>query len=256
MFTDFYDGIRSYGKALSLIKELGLWRYAIVPAIFSVLLAIGIGFSAWGFSDNVGNFLVSWYPWDFGSDLITSISSWVGGALVALMGLILFKYLVLILSSPFMSFLSETIENELTSNQNKSVFSLSGAIKDIWRGIQVSARNFFREIAFTIIFLLLGLVPLVGFLSPFLLFFTQAYFAGFGNLDYTLERHFSVVESTRFVKKHKYLAIGNGSVFLLLLMTGVGFLIAPPLATVAGTLESFERLKTNHIDFQKQEEFV
>ena len=105
-------------------------------------------------------------------------------------------------------------------------------------------------------FLLLGLIPLVGFLSPVFLFTTQAFYAGFGNLDYTLERHFSVVESSRFVRKYRFLAIGNGAVFMLLLMTGIGFLIAPPLATVAATFESVERLKNQGIFNSKQPDFV
>ena len=53
----------------------------------------------------------------------------------------------------------------------------------------------------------------------------------------------TVGESTRFVKRHRWLAIGNGTVFLLLLGTGVGFLVAPPLAAVAGAQETVKRLE-------------
>jgi CysZ protein len=66
------------------------------------------------------------------------------------------------------------------------------------------------------------------------IFVTQAYYAGFGNLDFTLERHFRVRESVRFVRRNRGLAIGNGTVYLLLLLSVVGFLVALPLATVAG----------------------
>lgn len=256
MFTDFFDGVQSYGKAYRLIKEMRLWPYAIIPAIISLVIAVGVVVLAWSLSDNVGNFLLSWYPWDWGSDTISSISVWLGGAVVGLFGLIVFKYLVLIFSSPFMSFLSEKVEKNITGNQEKTSFSFGGALHDLARGFRISSRNFIRELFFTALFLLLGLVPIIGFLSPFLLFFSQAYYAGFGNLDYTLERHCSLTESTKFVRRHRFLAIGNGSVFLLLLMSGIGFLFAPPLATIAGTVESLERLRADKIVISKEQEFV
>ena len=256
MFSDFFDGVRSYGKAFSLISELRLWPYAIVPAIISILLAIGIGFSAWNLSDEVGNFLISWYSWEWGNEVVSNISTWLGGLLVGLIGFILFKYLVLILVAPFMSFLSEKLEKKLTGNPQKTSFSLGGAIHDIVRGIRISFRNFFREMLLTVLFLFIGLIPLIGFLSPILLFFVQAFYAGFGNMDYTLERHFSVSKSTQFVKRYRFLAIGNGTIFVLLLMTGIGFLVAPPLATIAATLESVKRLKAERIIVPNQEELV
>ena len=67
-------------------------------------------------------------------------------------------------------------------------------------------------------------------------------------MDYTLERHFSSRESIRFVKSHRGLAIGNGTVFMFLLMTGFGFLFAPPLAAVAATIETVKRLEPQQLD--------
>ena len=256
MFTDFFEGIRSYGQAFRLIKDMRLWSYAFLPAIISILLALGIGFSVWGLSDDLGNILLFWYPWEWGQYVISNISNWVGGFLIGLMGLIVFKYLVLIFSAPFMSILSEKVESNLTGNHQKTNFSVSGAFKDLVRGARISFRNFIREIALTIIFLTIGLIPIFGIISPVLLFITQAFYAGFGNIDYTLERHFSVKQSVHFIKQYRFLAIGNGTIFLLLLMTGIGFLIAPPLATIAGTIESINRLKADQIVKFKAAEYV
>ncbi len=256
MFSDFFDGIRSYGKAYSVINKMRLWPYAIIPAIISVLLAFSIGFSAWNLSDEVGSFLISWYKWEWGSEIISNISTWLGGLLVGLLGFILFKYLVLILASPFMSFLSEKVEKNLRGNQQKTSFSFGDAVHDIVRGIRISFRNFFREIFLTLLILLLGLIPVLGLITPLLLFFVQAYFAGFGNMDYTLERHLSVSKSTQFVNRHRFLALGNGTIFVLLLMTGIGFLIAPPLATIAATIESVKRMKTEKIIVSDQLELI
>ncbi len=115
-------------------------------------------------------------------------------------------------------------------------------ISDFVRGLRLAIRNIIRELFFTLIILLLGLIPI---LSPFVaiaIFVVQAYYAGFGNMDYTLERYYRVKGSVDFVRDHKGLAIGNGTVFLLLLLTGIGFLFALPLGTVAATTETLKRL--------------
>jgi hypothetical protein len=62
-------------------------------------------------------------------------------------------------------------------------------------------------------------------------------------MDYTLERHFNIGDSVHFARNNRGLALGIGTVFLLLLATGIGFLIAPPLAAVAATLETTKRLE-------------
>ena len=224
MIKDFFDGFTAYAKAFTVMNEMRLWKYAILPAIISILICGGIAFTAWGLSDNIGNWALSWYPWEWGSVAIQSISAWLGAILIVISGLILFKYIVLIISAPFMSFLSEKVENKLRGNHVSTRFSFGKAVSDVVRGIRISLRNIIREIFYTLLLLLLGLIPAIGIVSPFLIFAVQAFYAGFGNMDYTLERHFSHSKSIRFVKDYKGLALGNGTVFMLLLMTGVGFL--------------------------------
>jgi CysZ protein len=63
-------------------------------------------------------------------------------------------------------------------------------------------------------------------------------------MDFTLERHFDIKGSVRFVKDFKGLAIGNGIPFILMLMIPVaGVFFAPSLVTVAATIEIVERLE-------------
>jgi CysZ protein len=76
------------------------------------------------------------------------------------------------------------------------------------------------------------------------LFLTQAYYAGFGNMDYTLERHFKYRESVKFVKKHRGLAIGNGIVFMLFLLIPVlGVILVLPLSVTSASLRTIEVLE-------------
>ncbi len=243
MIRDFFDGIRAYGRAIHSINHLGLWHYALIPAFISIVLGGGVAYASWQLADDVGHWLVSWYSWEWGSGTIQSVSSWVGGLMVGIGGLLSFKYLILILVAPFMSILSAKVEERLLGPLPKQPFRLSKAISDIMRGIRLSLRNLSRELFLTLVLFIFGFIPVIGWISPFLIFLVQANYAGFGNLDYTLERYFSVRGSVSFVREHRGLAMGNGTVFMLLLMTGIGFMVAPPLATVAGTLEALERLR-------------
>jgi CysZ protein len=85
--------------------------------------------------------------------------------------------------------------------------------------------------------------PVIAPFAAVLLFLIQSYYAGFGNMDYTLERHFNFQESIAFVRQHKGIAIGNGIIFIGLILIGIGFLIAPSFSTVAATIETVKAIE-------------
>ena len=105
-------------------------------------------------------------------------------------------------------------------------------------------RNLVKELLITIPILLLKFIPVVNIFSTVLLFLVQAYYAGFGNMDYTLERHFKYRESINFVGKNKGIAIGNGIVFMLfLLIPVIGIILVLPISVTAASKETVELLK-------------
>jgi CysZ protein len=72
----------------------------------------------------------------------------------------------------------------------------------------------------------------------------QAYYAGFGNMDYTLERHYGYSESIQFVKKNKGVAIGNGIIFIIMLIIPViGVILVLPLSVTASTTETIRLIQ-------------
>jgi len=242
MIKDFFNGISSYFSAFRIISKLRLWKYFLVPIIVSFLVAGGLGTAIWALSGSLATWLLPWIPWE-------AVTGWVINILFGLVGFILFKHLVIACVSPFMTPLAQKVEENLTGNYTKYAgFNGTKALKDLFRGMRIAFRNIFKELLYIIPLFLLGLIPILTIPCMILIFLIQAYFAGFGNLDYTLEGHYSVRESTRFVKNNRWLAIGNGTVFLLLLGTGIGFLVAPPLAAVAGATEAMKRLEPLVLD--------
>jgi CysZ protein len=243
MIKNISSGISAYFGAFSLISKLKLWKFFVVPMIISFITAIVIFGSAYTLSDNVGAFISKIWIWDWGKETFSTISNVIGGLIIIVIGLILFKHIIMALSAPFMSPVSEKIEAHLTGNLPHSHRDTS-FMQQLGRGIRINGRNLIMELLLTIPILLLKFIPIVNIFSTILLFLVQAYYAGFGNMDYTLERHFQSKKSVQFVRKHKGLAIGNGIVFMLfLLIPVIGVILVLPLSVTAATIKTVEALE-------------
>ena len=104
------------------------------------------------------------------------------------------------------------------------------------RGTRIAIRNVIRELLLILFLTILSIFGPIGIVTSILIILIQAYYAGFGNMDFTLERRYSVQESVLFVKERRGLAIANGLVFLGLLTTFIGIFFAPAWSTIAATL--------------------
>ena len=241
MFKNIIRGLRAYGGTFKLISQLGLWKYFGVPILISVITAITIGISAYGLSDNIGGWISRAWVWEWGSETFRTISDIIGGIIIVAVGLILYKHIVMALSAPFMSPVSEKIEEHLTGSTHEHRNTSFWA--QLWRGIRVNGRNLLMELFLSIPIFIISFIPIIGFISSILLFLVQSYYAGFGNMDYTLERHFGYGQSIRFVSDHRGIAIGNGMVFMLMLLVPIlGIIFVLPLSVTAATTETVKIL--------------
>lgn len=242
MIKNIILGIRAYAGAFELISKLKLWKYFVIPMIISFLTAIFIGIEAYILSDTIGGFISKAWIWDWGKEGFTAISNFVGAIIIIFLGLILYKHIIMAFSAPFMSPVSEKIEahfyGDVSHLHRKTSF-----LSQLWRGIRINIRNLLKELLISLPILILKFIPIVNIFSTFLLLLVQAYYAGFGNMDYTLERHFSYRQSIDFVSKRKGFAVGNGIVFMLfLLIPVVGIIIVLPLSVTAATIQTIRLL--------------
>ena len=207
----------------------------MIPMLISVVVFLSVVLVSISFSEVIGLYISSFWSWDFGKETINTVNMILGGIILISIGLILFKHLVMILSAPFMGPISKKIEDDFIGVTSQ--VQVSSPLTLMFRSVKISSRNLFRELLFSIPILLLGIIPFIGFFSLIFLFLMQAYFAGFGNMDYTLERHFSYQKSIQFVKKNKGIAIGNGLVFMLfLLIPFVGIIFIIPFSVTSATI--------------------
>ena len=126
MLKNTIKGLEAYAGSFSLISKLGLWKYFGVPIIISIVTAALIIVAAYGWSDNLGAYIAKIWPWEWGKETFTSIGNFISGIIILAIGLILYKHIIMALSAPFMSPVSEKIENHLTGgglhSHRKSTF--------------------------------------------------------------------------------------------------------------------------------------
>jgi len=158
--------------------------------------------------------------------------------------LVLYKHIIMALSAPFMSPVSEKVEAHLLGDHHQGHQHRNTSFREqLMRGIRINIRNLFRELLFIIPLLIFSLIPIIGIVATILIFVIQAYYVGFGNMDYTMERHFRYKDSIAFVRKNRGIAIGNGIVFTLMLFIPIiGFIIVLPISVIAASTETVKIL--------------
>ncbi len=249
MINNFLKGVSKYQQAIGMVSRHNLWSYVLIPGLISVAIAGLLFASAVLFSDNIADWMASFYPENWiGAGAIKGFARLFSFSAIVGLSLFLFKYIVLIVSAPFMGPLSEKVES-IKTGRPAPKFSLKTAAIDLSRSLRINLRNLLRELMYTLLLLplqLFNFIPGLGvLLYAVATFLLQAYYAGFGNMDPTLERRpMRVRERVRFVRANRGLAMGNGSVFLLLVMIPfLGWFLAPAYGTISATLVALERLE-------------
>jgi len=248
---DIQTGISSYGKAVEFIFRNQLAVYFLIPLFLNIVLFwLGYSFIS-TLSNQAIEFIQSaWHSekWDFwGAGFLTGTINFFIWLSLRVFFFFLFAfwggYLILILLSPLLAYLSEKTEKIVLGTEVP--FSAKQLLKDLWRGILLALRNFLMEMAATLLLFLLSFLPIIGWLSAPLLFLISAYYYGFSFLDYNLERRqMSVNQSIKYLRRRKGLAVANGSLFTLaLLIPFVGVSLSGFMAIISTVAASLGILK-------------
>ena len=256
-------GLKTYGRALNLIFSNNLWWFFLFPLLLNILLFIG-GIAAMA---SLSDFLKEWFEglliieesesfMAFVFHLLLVAVKWLVPILSYLIYFLLYAliggYVTLIIMSPVLAYLSERTEKILTGNDYP--FDAEQLARDVLRGVMIAIRNAFFQLLFTIGFLLIGIIPIIGWAASIIgIYCVSAYYYGFAFMDYSNERkRLSVAESTAFIKANKGVAVGNGGIFLFtFLIPWIGPILASFTAivsVVAATLSVHEIAP-----FQKQQ---
>jgi len=145
MIQNILRGLQVYTGAYGLISKLKLWKYFVIPMLISLVVFILIFISAYGLSDNLGEWIAGIWIWEFGKATFTFISTVIATIVIFFIGALLFKHIIMALSSPFMSPVSEKIEAYFTGQPVKNTINPSFT-KQLIRGLRISLRNLSQEL--------------------------------------------------------------------------------------------------------------
>jgi CysZ protein len=235
-------GLRTYGEAVRFIFRNKLAWTFLVPLVLSILLIIGGQALITDLVDYLKVIVLNWIKLDesgFWGEFLGGLVEVVIRVVSFLVFAYLSGYIIIILMSPILAYISEKTEQIITGNTYKT--SVKQLIKDIIRGILLASRNFLIEVFFIILMFFISFIPVIGWLGTIVLFVISSYFYGFSFIDYNNERQkMSISESVSVVRKFRWLAISNGSVFsFFLVVPFCGSFVstfAAIISTVAATL--------------------
>jgi len=245
-FQQIKLGLKSYRKAFTFIFKNKLGWTFLVPIVLNIILFAVVQNYIFDLIAYVKTFANEWSLIK-DSDFLSGAVSVFVGFFVEILFFIAFAYLggyvVLIIMSPLLSYISEKTEQVLTGNDYG--FNFAHLLKDTIRGIIMAVRNMLIEIGFLLLAFIVSFIPVIGWFAAFFLFFISAYFYGFSFIDYYNERQrLTIKESAVLVKKYKWIAISNGGVFALTLfipfLGSYIVLFVAILSVVAATLAMTE----------------
>jgi len=244
-FRAFLKGFTAYFRVLPLFSKLGLWRYLLLTASISLGVLLVIGLLAFTMANAV--LAIDWSTVFGGYQALGIVAAVVAFVAVVAIGILLFKHLVLIATAPWMGKVAKRVNDHLTAqNSIEEAQMQSTASFQRWdlikRSIRLNGRLITFELLLTIPLLLLGLIPGINLGAAILLITVQSYFVGAGALDFSLEDQYSYEESVVYFNQNRWLTIGLGLGFVLLLFTAVGFLLAPAWSAAASAYAFQKRI--------------
>ncbi len=239
-------GLSAYGKAFRFIFKNKMGWTLLIPLVLSILLFTLAQSYIIDLTDYLKSFTEEWsfiQNSGFWHDLFQATIVFITEVVFIIIFAYVGGYVVLMIMSPFLSYLSEKTEQILTGNEYE--FKLKQLISDTFRGILMALRNLFLETLIIIPAFFLSFIPVVGIFVSIFMFLISAYFYGFSFIDYINERRrLSVKESAQMIRKNKWIAIANGGIFALpLVIPLIGSQIAVFLSifsVVAATIAILE----------------
>jgi CysZ protein len=245
LFPNFKIGFKTYSEAHRMVIKYRLWPYVLMPAIINLGMMLLLVFVGWHYIGLLSEWIfkvtgLASEPAGFFKYLLIGFKYLI--KLIFYLALFfiyssVYRYIVLAIVSPALAILSEKTDKIITGINYP--FRLGQFLKDVWRGIRIVMRNIFVELGITILLFFIGMLPVIGWITPVVMFFVTCYYYGFSMIDYSNERaKLSIRESVRFVRKNRGMAVANGMVFyfIFFFIPVVGFMVAPAYSVIAATI--------------------
>ncbi len=240
IIREFLIGISHLAKAYRFVGEQRLWPMMLWPALVNALILGTTIWAAWHYTADFSFFLSEWFGigeaelwWEKALEWTVII---VVRLLTALIFIKFYKYLMLLLLSPWLSWIGGTVQDRLHGSEQP--FQLAQVFKDAIRGVVVALRSLFWELLLLILLLGLSFIPILSPFTAIALLLVEWYFLGLSMADIRHEyKKLSPKESFKVSRKRMGATLGiGGGMYLVMFIPLIGVLVAPMLSVVSAGL--------------------
>lgn len=237
------SGMAYVFRGLPLLKQQGVWPWAVIPFIINIFL---LGLLGWlsirwlgGMIDGWLAGLPDWLDW------LGSLLNFILIAAVILGVSQIFTLMANLVAAPFNGFLSAAIEQKLTGKRPETGMTLA-------REGLVTLRNEIGKLWFllsraallAILSIFLFIIPGLNALLPVIWFLFGAYMLSLEYLDYPMGNHgLTFREKRRLLANSRTFTLGFGATATLLTTLPLINLLIIPTAVAGSTLAWVERLE-------------
>jgi len=229
MIKDTARGAAYLAKGLSLIQGKGIRQYVIIPLVLNIILFGGLiwfGYAEFGpLVDKAMSYVPNWLGF------LSGILWLIIVLLTAIIVFFAFSPIANIIAAPFNAVMAEKIEQKLTGREVNANVSLMTIIKD---SIMSQLGKLVYILLWTLLLLIISMIPVINFISPFLWVLFGSWLLSLEYLDYPMGNHaLTFKQEKQALKKRRGLALGfGGSVMALTTIPVVNFFVMP--VAVAG----------------------
>lgn len=216
--------IFDYIGILHILKKSGNWGYMAIVAFITSILGLSALFTAYKTGAYIADYFTELYPFSFGKKAADTFLHLV--PFTYIFAIMLVKYIIFIAVAPLLDNLSRKLEDNMFSSGRINLkYTYLQHFKHVLR---ITGRAFYKEILWTILFSVVGIiVPVAGLIGFFI---TQSYYIGSCYTQLVLTRKKPMEELLSWTKENRGLALGNGAVYLtILLIPFLGLLLASAL---------------------------
>ncbi|MGL5683799.1 MAG: EI24 domain-containing protein [Marinifilaceae bacterium] len=221
MIRDFFMTWRLFPSAVRILFSRAFRWYLLVPIVLIVLSFYGGNFVVGTLSDQLMERVREYMnTLEFQAPMLEKVSTIFVRIAVRITYVYLFLsiggYIILVTMSPILSLLAEKTEKQVIGIHKN--YGIKGFLLDIARGILLAVRNFVLQSIIMILLFFLSFFPMLGLVTPVLMFFVTSYFYGFAFMDYVMERQRkSVKEGVYIINRRIGIALALGIPFTLAL---------------------------------------
>ncbi len=250
MIKGFLQGVNYALSGFSLITQKGIRPFVLIPLLINIAvfsLAIWLALSKF---DSMMAYMTGWLP-SWLPDFISTALEWILWPIFAILILIVVYYsftiIANLIAAPFNSLLAERVEQKLKGLPITEQKGFKAMMSTMGKTMTSELRKVFYMLKWVPLLLLITVIPVVNFISPFAWAIYGAWMLSLQYTDFAMGNHqLYVKDELPLLRKTRSMAMGFGGILTVLMMIPIVNFFVMPVGVAGGTkywVDSLSKVK-------------